>query len=123
MLQQDSPDDYVIATGEPYSVRDFVELSARELGMPIEWQEDSVDEKGISPANGKTLVTVDPRYFRLTEVETLLGDPAKAKQNLGWEPKISFNELVREMTQTDLEAAKKDEFCRRAGFQVHNYNE
>nr|WP_319491143.1 GDP-mannose 4,6-dehydratase [uncultured Desulfobacter sp.] len=123
MLQQDSPDDYVIATGEQHSVREFVELSARELGMAIEWQGDGVDEKGINPANGKTIVAVDPRYFRPTEVETLLGDPAKAKQNLGWEPKISFNELVREMTQMDLEDAKKDELCRRAGFQVHNYNE
>lgn len=91
--------------------------------MVIEWQGDGVDEKGINPANGKTIVAVDSRYFRPTEVETLLGDPAKAKQDLGWEPKISFNELVKEMTLADLEGAKKDELCQRAGFQVHNYNE
>lgn len=123
MLQQDAPDDFVIATGEQHSVREFVEFSARELGMAIEWQGTGVEEKGINPANGKTIVAVDPRYFRPTEVDTLLGDPSKAKQVLGWEPKVSFEELVREMTLADLEDAKKDELCQRAGFEVYNSNE
>ncbi|WP_022663762.1 GDP-mannose 4,6-dehydratase [Desulfospira joergensenii] len=123
MLQQDSPEDYVIATGEQHSVREFVDGCARELGMAVEWKGKGIDEKGINAANGKTIVAVDPRYFRPTEVETLLGDPSKAKKNLGWEPKIGFEELVREMTRSDLEGAKRDELCRRAGFQVYNQNE
>ncbi len=123
MLQQDKPDDYVIATGEQHSVREFVEQSAKELGLAIRWEGKGIDEKGINPANGKTIVAVDQRYFRPTEVETLLGDPSKAKQNLGWEPKITFESLVREMTQSDLEQAKKDELCQRAGFKVFNHNE
>ncbi|WDP84472.1 MAG: GDP-mannose 4,6-dehydratase [Desulfobacter sp.] len=123
MLQQEAPDDYVIATGEQHSVREFVELSAQELGMAIEWQGQGIDEKGINSANGKTIVPVDPRYFRPTEVETLLGDPSKAKKNLGWEPKIRFERLVREMTLSDLEETKKDELCQRAGFQVYDRNE
>jgi len=123
MLQQESADDYVIATGEQHSVREFVELSAKELGIAIKWEGEGVNEKGINVANGKTIVAVDPRYFRPTEVETLLGDPSKAKNDLGWEPKITFNQLVSEMVKTDLEEAKKDELCQRAGFQVYNYNE
>ena len=123
MLQQDQPDDYVIATGEQHSVREFVEICAKELGIAVEWQGEGVDEIGINPANGKTIVSVDPRYFRPTEVETLLGDPSKAKQNLGWEPRISFESLVSEMVQCDLEEAKRDELCKRAGFQVPDYNE
>jgi len=123
MLQQDKPDDYVIATGEQHSVREFVDLCAKELGIAVKWEGKGVDEKGINPANGKTIVAVDPGYFRPTEVETLLGDPSKAKKNLGWEPRISFHELVKEMVQTDLEEAKKDELCERAGFQVFNHSE
>jgi len=123
MLQQDKPDDYVIATGEQHSVREFVEHSARELGLAIQWEGKGINEKGINPANGKTIVAVDKRYFRPTEVDALLGDPSKAKQNLGWEPKITFESLVREMTQSDLEQTKKDEFCQRAGFKVFNHNE
>ena len=123
MLQQDKPDDYVIATGEQHSVREFVEVCAKELGITIQWEGKGIDEKGINPANGKTIVAVDPRYFRPTEVDTLLGDPSKAKQNLGWEPKIKFESLVREMTRSDLEEAKRDELCQRAGFQVFNHNE
>lgn len=123
MLQQEEPDDFVIATGEQHSVREFVEMSAKHLGMTIEWQGEGVDEIGINPANGKTIVAVDPRYFRPTEVETLLGDPTKAKEKLGWVPEISFEKLVKEMTESDLEATKKDELCQRAGFQVFNYNE
>ncbi len=123
MLQQDEPDDYVIATGEQHSVRDFVDVAARELGITIKWEGEGIEEKGINPANGKTIVAVDPRYFRPTEVETLLGDPTKGKEKLGWEPKISFNDLVKEMVHADLEDAKKDELCQRAGFQVFKYNE
>ncbi len=123
MLQQETPDDYVIATGEQHSVREFVELSAKELGISIKWEGEGVNEKGINLENGKTIVAVDPRYFRPTEVETLLGDPSKAKINLGWQPKISFEQLVSEMVSSDLEEAKKDAFCQNAGFQVYNYNE
>ena len=123
MLQQEEPDDYVIATGEQHSVREFVDTAARELGITIKWEGEGVNEKGINAANGKTIVEVDPRYFRPTEVETLLGDPSKGKEKLGWEPKIGFDDLVREMVRADLEEAKKDELCQRAGFQVFNYNE
>ncbi len=123
MLQQDTPDDYVIATGEQHSVREFVEASAKEIGIAIRWEGEGVNEKGINMANGKIIVAVDPKYFRPTEVETLLGDPSKAKKNLGWEPQVCFEELVREMTQSDLEEAKKDELCHRAGFKVYSYNE
>ncbi len=123
MLQQDTPDDYVIATGEQHSVREFIEVSARELGIAIKWEGEGVNEKGINIANGKTIVSVDPRYFRPTEVETLLGDPSKAKVKLGWVPEITFGELVKEMIQADLQEAKRDELCMRAGFQVSNRNE
>ena len=123
MLQQDKPDDYIIATGEQHSVREFIEVTAKELGIAIEWEGEGVDEKGINMANGKTIVAVDPRYFRPTEVDTLLGDPSKAKENMGWEPNISFPELVKEMVRMDLEEAKRDELCQRAGFRVNHINE
>ena len=123
MLQQEVPDDFVIATGEQHSVRDFVALSAKELGIAIRWEGSGIDEKGINIANDKVIVAVDPEYFRPTEVDTLLGDPSKAKEQLGWEPEISFEDLVKEMVKADLEEAKKDELCQRAGFYVCNYNE
>lgn len=123
MLQQDKPDDFVIATGEQHSVREFIEVTARELGIAIKWEGEGVNEKGINMANDKTIVRVDPRYFRPTEVETLLGDPTKAKEKLGWTPEITFETLVKEMVQADLEEAKRDELCQRAGFQVSNRNE
>jgi len=123
MLQQNAPDDYVIATGEQHSVRDFVQAAARELGMTIEFSGEGVDEKGINPANGKTVVAVDPRYFRPTEVETLLGDPSKGKAKLGWKPRITFRELVAEMVRADLKEAKKEELCVRAGFNVNTPQE
>jgi GDPmannose 4,6-dehydratase len=123
MLQQDFPDDYVIATGEQHSVREFVELCAAELGMTLQWQGTGIDEIGIDPATNKTIVAIDPRYFRPTEVDTLLGDPAKARRNLGWTPKTSFNTLVKEMTQHDLAQAKKDQLCHQAGYPVFNHNE
>jgi len=123
MLQQDEPDDYVIATGHQYSVREFVDAAASELGIAIEWKGKGVDEKGIDIKTGKVIVEVDSRYFRPTEVVTLLGDPSKAKQKLGWEPQISFEELVAEMVRNDLKDAEKDELCKKEGFPVFNFYE
>jgi GDPmannose 4,6-dehydratase len=122
MLQQDAPDDYVIATGAQYSVRDFVNAAAAELGMTIAWKGKGVDEKGHDAA-GRCVVAVDPRYFRPTEVETLLGDPAKAKKQLGWSPRIGFKELVAEMVREDLKAAERDELVKRHGFDAYDYHE
>ena len=121
MLQQDKPEDFVIATGVQYSVRDFVNAAAKELNMHINWQGSGVDEKGYW--NDKLIVQVDPRYFRPTEVETLLGDPTKAKQKLGWTPKISFNELVAEMVREDYKSAQRDELIKSHGFQAMDYHE
>jgi GDPmannose 4,6-dehydratase len=123
MLQQDVPEDYVIATGRQYSVREFINFAAAELGMTIQWQGEGVEETGVNPANGRTVVAVDPRYFRPTEVETLLGDPSRAREKLGWEPRIAFEDMVREMVRFDLEAAKKDELLKRAGFAVNDCKE
>ena len=108
MLQQEEADDFVIATGEQYSVREFVEIGCKKLGMSVTWQGAGVDEKGYD-ANGQCIVAVDPQYFRPTEVETLLGDASKAKQLLGWEPEISFDELVTEMIEYDLAEAKNEQ--------------
>lgn len=107
MLQQEQPEDYVIATGQQYSVRDFVIAVASELGMVIRWEGDGVDEKGYDE-KGHCIVAIDPRYFRPTEVETLLGDASKAKSKLGWVPRTSFSELVREMAEADLKQAEFD---------------
>jgi len=123
MLQQDAPEDFVIATGEQHSVREFVTIAANEMGIDIIWQGKGVDEKGVDTKTGKTIVAVDPKYFRPTEVETLLGNPAKAKEKLAWTPKITFQELVTEMVQQDLEEAKKDNLCQIHGFNTYNYNE
>ena len=108
MLQQEEADDFVIATGEQYSVREFVEIGCKKLGMSVTWQGAGVDEKGYD-ANGQCIVAVDPQYFRPTEVETLLGDASKAKQLLGWEPEITFDELVTEMIEYDLAEAKNEQ--------------
>lgn len=121
MLQQDEPDDFVIATGRQHSVREFVNLAAGELGIRIEWEGQGAAERGLF--EGRAIVKVDPRYYRPTEVETLLGDPAKAKKKLGWEPKISFQELVAEMVTADLEEARRDDLCQQEGFQVKDYYE
>jgi len=121
MLQQETPDDFVIATGVQYSVRDFVNAAAKELNMQINWQGSGVDEKGYW--NDKLIVQVDPRYFRPTEVETLLGDPSKAQQKLGWTPKISFSELVAEMVREDYKSARRDELIQSHGFQAMDYHE
>ncbi len=123
MLQQDEPDDFVIATGTQHSVREFVEYAAKELGIDIRWHGGGVDETGINSETGKTIISVDPRYFRPTEVETLLGDPTKAKEKLGWTPKITFQELVSEMVREDLKEAERDELCRTEGFRTFNHFE
>jgi GDPmannose 4,6-dehydratase len=132
MLQAESPDDYVIATGEQHSVREFVAAAAAELGLHLRWEGQGVEEVGYvdrldEPRNGlaegQAIVRVDPRYFRPTEVETLLGDPAKAKAKLGWSPRVGFAELVQEMVRADLDQAKRDELCRTEGFATFNYHE
>jgi GDPmannose 4,6-dehydratase len=122
MLQQDQPEDFVIASGVQYSVRDFVNAAAKELGICISWRGDGVDEKGYD-ASGKCIVAVDSRYFRPTEVETLLGDASKAKEKLGWSPKISFSELVSEMVREDLKSAERDELVKNHGYTVSNPHE
>ena len=134
MLQQEKPEDFVIATGVQYSVRDFVDAAAKELGMTIRWEGRGVEEKGywVNRHSGESrnpgqseppIVAVDPRYFRPTEVETLLGDPAKAKNKLGWTPKISFDELVAEMVREDLKAAERDELVKKHGYKAMDYHE
>lgn len=115
ILQHHEPDDFVIATGENHSVREFVELAFKEVGICVEWQGEGIDEKGIDSKTGRTLAAVDPRYFRPTEVDELLGDAAKARELLGWKPKVSFNELVKRMIVADLREAEKEQLCRSAG--------
>jgi len=122
MMQQEKPEDFVIATGVQFSVRDFVDAAAAELGMRIRWEGAGVDEKGYD-GNGKCIVSVDPRYFRPTEVETLLGDPTKAREKLGWTPKTTFAELVAEMVREDLKAAERDELIKHHGFKTMDYHE
>jgi GDPmannose 4,6-dehydratase len=122
MLQQNEPEDFVIATGVQYSVRDFVNIAANELGINIKWKGEGIDEKGFDES-GKCIVAVDPRYFRPTEVETLLGDPSKAKDKLGWKPKISFNEMVKEMVKEDLKCAERDELVKHHGYYVNDYHD
>ena len=119
MLQQPGPDDYVIATGEQHSVREFVERAGECLGLRIEWRGSGLDEQGIDAATGRVMVRVDPRYFRPTEVDTLLGDATKARSRLGWTPEIGFDALVREMVSADRELAGRDALMRREGFQVN----
>lgn len=146
MLQQEKPEDFVIATGVQYSVRDFVNAAVNELGITLRWQGEGVDEVGVVesvrsealgvrrkvsnpspvtslPSPGDVIVRVDPRYFRPTEVETLLGDPTKAKEKLGWCAKTSFENLVAEMVRSDLEEAQRDELCKRHGFNTYNHHE
>ncbi len=107
MLQQDGPDDYVLATGETHTVREFVDLTFRELGIGLRWEGEGVDEKGIDPSTGKVLVFVNPDYYRPTEVDLLIGNPAKAKEKLGWEPQVRFEELVGLMARSDWEKVQK----------------
>ncbi len=130
MLQQDKPEDFVIATGVQYSVRDFVNAAAKELGMAIRWEGVGIDEKGFlvhgegrGKESGKCIVSVDTGYFRPTEVETLLGDPTKARVKLGWTPQTSFHELVAEMVREDLKTAERDELVKHHGYKTMDYHE
>ena len=123
MLQQAQPEDFVIASGVQYSVREFVEIAANELDIQVRWEGEGVDEKGYDVVTGKCIVAVDPRYFRPTEVETLLGDPTKAKEKLGWTPKTTFAELVQEMVREDFKAAQRDELIKQHGFSTFNHHE
>jgi GDPmannose 4,6-dehydratase len=137
MLQQEKPGDFVIASGKQHSVREFVEQAAGELGISLRWEGEGIHETGIvsgfekkgengkikGPREGEVIVRVDPRYFRPTEVQSLLGDASKAKRELGWEPKISFTELVKEMVLADLEVAKRDALVEKHGFRIFSYHE
>ena len=133
MLQQDKADDFVIATGEQYSVRDFINAAAKELGFVIKWEGTGVEEVGLVSivhdsswtglVPGKAIVRVDPRYFRPTEVETLLGDPSKAKEKLGWEPKVKFADLVAEMIREDVRIARRDRLVTQNGFRAMAFHE
>ncbi len=122
MLQQEKPQDFVIATGQQYSVREFINRCAKILELDLTWQGSGVEEKAIDKS-GKVIVAIDPRYFRPTEVETLLGDPGKAQRELGWTPRTSFHELVKEMVEADLVAAQRDALVRQHGFAAYNVRE
>ena len=122
MLQQKTPEDFVISTGQQYSVRDFVYIAAQELGFKIIWSGNGTNERGL--VDGKVIIKIDRTYFRPTEVETLLGDANKAKKKLGWEPKISFKDLVSEMVREDLKLAKSDQLMMKSGYKSKiNLNE
>ena len=123
MLQQDQPDDFVIATGRQYSVKEFVARAAAHLGMNIAWQGEGLNEQGVDTASGRCIVAVDPRYFRPTEVETLLGDPTKARERLGWVATTSFDQLVEEMVVEDLKLAERDHMVNAAGYRSYSYHE
>jgi GDPmannose 4,6-dehydratase len=123
ILQQDTADDYVLATGETHPVREFVEKSFARLDIKIRWEGKGVDEKGIDEATGKVLIEVDPKYFRPTEVDLLLGDPSKAKKELGWEPTYSFEELVHEMVDADLALFKRDKYLLEGGHKIYHQKE
>lgn len=123
MLQQEQPEDYVIATGETHSVREFVELAFKNAGIDIVWRGSGWDEKGVDAANGKEIVQVNPRYFRPTEIDFLLGDPTKATKKLGWKPETSFEKLVSMMVAEDLKNTERDLLYKKNGFKVNNWNE
>ncbi len=123
MLQQAAPEDFVIASGQQHSVREFVTLAARELGMDMVWQGKGDHEKGYDQKTGNLIVEVDPAYFRPTEVDDLLGDPSKAREKLGWKPETSFGDLVAEMVSRDLLAARRDHLLTTHGFDVMNHHE
>jgi GDPmannose 4,6-dehydratase len=123
MLQQPRPEDYVIATGEQYSVRTFVERAAAELGIALTWEGRGVEERALDTATGKTVVRIDPRYFRPTEVDTLLGDASKARRQLGWAPEVAFADLVREMVEADWRLAERDALVTREGYAAYKHHE
>jgi GDPmannose 4,6-dehydratase len=122
IMQQPEAEDYVIATGQQHSVRDFVSVAGAELGLTIKWKGQGIDEKGYDQL-GNCIVAVDARYFRPTEVDTLLGDPTKARTKLGWQPRTSFDQLVAEMVREDLKAAERDELVKKHGYPAYDYNE
>jgi GDPmannose 4,6-dehydratase len=123
MLQQPEPEDFVIATGEQHSVREFVVRAAAALGMSIDWRSSGAAEQGVDTASGRTIVQIDPRYYRPTEVDALLGDASKARSKLGWRPQISFDALVKEMVDADLALARRDAAIAREGFRTSGYHE
>ncbi len=123
MLQQEAPDDFCIATGIQYSVRDFVNFAYAYLGKKVCWEGEGINEKGFDSETNKLIVSVDPQYFRPTEVDNLLGDPKKVKDMLGWEPKITFEEMVDEMMENDINIAKRDALVKVHGFKVSNFHE
>ena len=123
MLQQERAEDYVIATGVQHSVREFVVAAAARLGIELRWSGSGLEEQGFDSATGKCIVRIDPRYFRPAEVDSLLGDPTKARKELGWEPRISFEELVSEMVDADLTLAERDELVKRHGYYAHQFGE
>ncbi|MGB8700115.1 MAG: GDP-mannose 4,6-dehydratase, partial [Thermosynechococcaceae cyanobacterium] len=122
MLQQSEPEDYVIATGQQYSVRDFIHGACQEVNLDLTWDGEAEQEKGYDQT-GKCIVAVDPRYYRPTEVETLLGDATKARQKLGWEPKYTFKQLVVEMMEEDLKSAQRDSLVEEHGYHTYRYHE
>lgn len=123
MLQQDKPDDFVLATGETHPVREFVDKAFKEAGIEIRWEGKGVDEKGYNKATNEIIVEVDEKYFRPTEVELLLGDPTKAKKELGWKPTYTFDALVKEMMQADMKLFERDKYLHEGGHKVFNYHE
>lgn len=123
MLQQETPEDYVLATGETTSVRDFISMAFNEVDIKVKWQGKGVDEKGINAETGDILIEIDPTYFRPTEVDLLVGDASKAYKNLGWKPKYKLQELVKDMVQSDLTLFKRDKYLLEGGHDVMNYNE
>jgi len=123
MLQQPEPEDYVVATGHQHSVRDLVETAADKLEIRIRWKGKGLEEKGFDAVTGKPVVAIDPRYFRPAEVDTLLGDPSKARRKLGWEPRVSFDELVTEMIMADLREAEKDTMVQQKGYRIYGNSE
>lgn len=123
MLQQDKPDDYVMATGVTTTVRDFITMSFKEAGMDLRWEGEGVNERGIDPKTGKTLVEIDPRYFRPAEVELLIGDPTKANKKMGWKPRVQLPELVKMMVENDMKLAEKELYLKNGGYQVKSYYE
>jgi GDPmannose 4,6-dehydratase len=123
MLQQKEPDDYVIATGITTTVRDFISMAFEEAGLELGWNGKGIEEKAVDLASGKTIVEIDPYYFRPAEVDILVGDPSKAKKNLGWTPKVKFPELVKMMVEKDLELAQREIHLKNVGYKITNYHE
>lgn len=123
MLQQDAPDDYIIATGQQHSVRELIEIAGLKLGMKIQWEGSGIEEKGVDVESGRPIIAVDKRYFRPSEVDSLLGDPRKAHERLGWYPQVGFEELIEEMVEADLREAERDAMIRKSGYRIFSNTE